>query len=162
MSNSSHKFGGPWTQQKLSCLKDYLSSYMKIFTANEAAKHLKPHYIDVFAGTGHWVAKGNTELQSMSLNILTEFSDAIPFQEGSVTIALEQDPPFQKYIFVDIDEDHVNQLQDLTIQYPHLESRIEIKHKEANRFLRDWCSKMEARDRAVLFLDPYGDRKSVV
>lgn len=154
--NHAHKFGGKWTQEKLSILKEYLASYMEIFTKSERARHLIPHYIDAFAGTGHWTAKRNPSAERQGLNLLAGMDDAISFQEGSVKMALDQNPPFQKYIFIDIDPKHIKELHRIKDNYPNLKERIHIDQAEANEFIKTWCSKIRQLDRAVLFLDPYG------
>lgn len=150
-----HKFGGYWTKQKLEVLKDYLSSYMTIFTQNPAAQKLYPYYIDAFAGTGHWTAKKSNN-PTWHVSLLEGFEDVHTLQEGSVKVALEQDPPFYKYVFIDIDPHHVQTLHSLVTEYRHLHDRIEIYQDDANQFIKMWCSKMQTMDRAVLFLDPYG------
>jgi three-Cys-motif partner protein len=47
------KFGGNWTEEKLECLKKYLSAYTTIFTKNPKARHFQTIYVDAFAGTGY-------------------------------------------------------------------------------------------------------------
>src|SRR5580693_5467481 len=50
MANQS--FGGPWTERKLKCLRDYLNAYRTIFTGNPKARYFRTWYVDAFAGTG--------------------------------------------------------------------------------------------------------------
>jgi hypothetical protein len=45
-------WGGPWTQQKLTCLRRYLLEYRKIFKANPRARYYSTWFVDAFAGTG--------------------------------------------------------------------------------------------------------------
>ncbi len=40
-----HSFGGPWTERKLKCLRDYLSAYRTIFTFNEKARYFRTWYV---------------------------------------------------------------------------------------------------------------------
>ena len=47
-----HRFGGPWTEEKLARLKKYLHAYMTIFSRNPRAAYFKAIYADAFAGTG--------------------------------------------------------------------------------------------------------------
>jgi three-Cys-motif partner protein len=49
---ADHKFGGDWTEIKLSRLHKYLKAYRHIFTRNEKARYFKTWYVDAFAGTG--------------------------------------------------------------------------------------------------------------
>jgi hypothetical protein len=36
-----HSFGGPWTERKLKCLRDYLTAYRTIFTGNAKARYFR-------------------------------------------------------------------------------------------------------------------------
>jgi hypothetical protein len=49
---SQPKFGGQWTEVKLSLLERYLVEYSKIFTRNERARWYDTFYVDAFAGAG--------------------------------------------------------------------------------------------------------------
>jgi len=49
---SAHRFGGAWTERKLSALGHYLVQYQVIFKKNPAARKLRAIYVDAFAGTG--------------------------------------------------------------------------------------------------------------
>jgi hypothetical protein len=42
-----HSFGGPWTERKLKCLRDYLSAYRTIFTGNPRARYFEDEGNDV-------------------------------------------------------------------------------------------------------------------
>ncbi len=153
-----HRFGGPWTEYKLSCIDDYLKAYMRIFKGNTVASKLKTSYVDAFAGTGHrtsLVAKDRTE-GSLFEDAIGD-SDASSLQEGSAYVALRQEQPFDRYMFVDRSAEHADDLGRLREEFPELASRISIKVADANDFLQQWCSDTNWRgNRAVVFLDPYG------
>ena len=91
----SHQFGGLWTEEKLNCLKEYLSAYTKIFKANVRAARLNTIYVDAFAGTGY-----RTPIKDEETTLLPLFDDkdAISFQKGSAYIALETEPSFNEYL----------------------------------------------------------------
>jgi hypothetical protein len=40
-----HSFGGPWTEEKLKRIDDYLRAYMTIFTGNPRASKLHTNYV---------------------------------------------------------------------------------------------------------------------
>jgi len=48
-----HSFGGPWTERKLKCLRDYLCAYRAIFTGNEKARYFRTWYVDAFREPAH-------------------------------------------------------------------------------------------------------------
>ncbi len=148
--NTPHCFGGPWTQEKLNRLSKYLSAYMKIFKANEQAKYFSTYYVDAFAGTGHRIDNEQPLDQCLFGD-----SDALEFQKGSAVIALETEPPFDHYIFVDKKTEHIDELNALKQNYSSID--IKIVKEDANLYLNNWCKCMNWRtSRAVAFLDPYG------
>jgi three-Cys-motif partner protein len=55
---SDHRFGGEWTEDKLSRLWKYLHAYTTIFTKNKWAARLTTTYVDAFAGTGYRLRQG--------------------------------------------------------------------------------------------------------
>lgn len=147
---TQHCFGGAWTQDKLSRLSKYLVAYMNIFKANEKARFFSTHYVDAFAGTGH-----RTSSKGQMQQPLFEDSEAIEFQRGSATVALEIEPPFDHYVFVDRNSDYIEDLKCLRGEYQDRD--IEIIQDDANHFLPRWCENMVwPKNRAVVFLDPYG------
>ena len=62
---STHRFGGAWTERKLSALGHYLVQYQVIFKKNPAARKLRTIYVDAFAGTGDRDARQNKTTVSL-------------------------------------------------------------------------------------------------
>lgn len=153
-----HRFGGPWTEDKLNRIDDYLKAYMKIFKGKTAASKLRTYYVDAFAGTGRRsspVAEDRAE-GSLFEDALGD-ADASSLKEGSAYVALRQKQPFDHYVFVDRIPEHADNLNKLREEFPGLASRISIKVADANTFLQGWCHDTDWKgNRAVVFLDPYG------
>jgi len=148
-----HQFGGHWTEDKLSRLGKYLNAFTTIFTRHPRASKLTTMYVDAFAGTGYRNS-ANDEKSTLSL---FEDDDARAFQKGSAHIALETEPPFDQYLFIDETPEHTHELQSLRQQFPAKAQQISVIQEEANSFLARWCSATNWRtNRAVVFLDPYG------
>jgi len=152
------QFGGTWTEEKLECLEKYLIAYRKIFTLNEKAKYFTTYYVDAFAGTGsrspHSTEK-HTQLPSLFEE--DELEEINTFFNGSVRIALELPNPFDKYLFIDNNPVYIQSLNELKREFHSLTDRIDIVEAEANSYLLDWCENMDwEKNRAVVFLDPYG------
>lgn len=144
-----HRFGGPWTQDKLGRLAKYLHAYMTIFKQNIKARYFRTYYVDAFAGTGFRTPKSRTEAT------LFDDSEGQEFQKGSAVVALETDPPFDHYIFVDSNPEHVEELRRLENEYPRRD--IAVERDDANDFIARWCANTDwSKNRAVVFLDPYG------
>jgi len=151
------QFGGSWTEDKLSRLRKYLQAYMSIFSTNPRARLLKTIYVDAFAGTGFRRESSALAPEEKSLFDVASDSDAEALRKGSTQVALETTPSFSKYIFIEHNEEHANNLLSLRQRFPTIEPRIQIIPEDANVYLSKWCKETDWRkSRAVVFLDPYG------
>lgn len=132
------QWGGPWTEIKLDILQQYLRFYT-IALKNQAFDRI---YIDAFAGTG------KCEIRDGKGGVRTI--------EGSAKIALENDPSFNKLYFIESVESRYRELKRLCEMYEDQLS-IEVFKSDANLMIREICTSTNWRkNRAVLFLDPYG------
>ena len=134
-NSKSMRFGGPWTKEKLEVLEKYLRAY----TTALKKQGFKLMYIDAFAGSGGFLEKHSRNARSFIL--------------GSTQRSIKIDKkPFDKLIFVEIDPNRCNELENLRKEHPG--RNIEVINSEANKFLsklnEDWC-----RWRGVLFLDQF-------
>lgn len=149
-----HRFGGPWTDEKLEAVRKYLQAYRTIFAANRQARHFRTIYVDAFAGSGY---RSPTQVESDESLSLFGDPDAEAFRKGSAVIALETDPPFHEYIFVEKDPVRAAELETLKREFPALSGHINVIPEEANTCLRKLCRETDWNgNRAVVFLDPYG------
>jgi three-Cys-motif partner protein len=149
-----HQFGGGWTTDKLERVRKYLAAYTTIFARNPQAQKLTPIYVDAFAGTGYRSKPHQIDPDTPLFAELTE-PETDDFLKGSARIALEVEPPFKQYLFIEQDAARARELEGLKEQFPQREVRIEVQ--EANAFLKEWCGYTNWRVcRAVMFLDPYG------
>jgi three-Cys-motif partner protein len=147
------KFGGDWTQQKLQILSKYLRAYRTIFERNQRARYYQVTYVDAFAGTG---VIPRPEVEGAFAELIPSLSAAEEeFRKGSVRRALEVEPPFHRYIFIEKNQVKCDELSALQAEFPG--RRIDIKTDDANEALLKWCLEMDTRrERAVVFLDPFG------
>jgi three-Cys-motif partner protein len=154
-----HKFGGDWTEKKLSCLKGYLNAYRKIFTANERARYFKTWYVDAFAGTGSR-ATSSTSLPTGQavFEDVYEDKETREYRDGSAKIALALPEPFDNYLFIEKSKGRVSQLREaMERDHSALIPRCDFRHGDANAVLKAWCKERDwKKERAVVFLDPYG------
>ncbi len=145
-------FGGPWTQQKLQVLSKYLRAYRKIFEKNERAKFFQISYVDAFAGTGV-IPRPEPGIFADFFPELAEAEEE--FRKGSAHRALEVEAPFHHYVFVEKDAGKCEELKTLAEEFPDRDVRI--INDDANHALLKWCAEMDTkRERAVVFLDPFG------
>jgi three-Cys-motif partner protein len=128
-------------------------------------KPFKFAYIDAFAGTGYVEArqKNSDQLllqqqEDVDPDSLAAFAEAESqgFLDGSARIALQIDPRFSKYIFIEKKADRFRELQLLKDEFPSLSRYIVLENADANTYLMDLCKKDWSKRRAVLFLDPFG------
>lgn len=149
-----HQFGGNWTEEKLEKLREYLHAYTTIFKQNIRASWYKTIYVDAFAGTGY---RTTPRKNKATANPLFNDNDAISFQKGSAIAALETEPSFDEYFFIELSEEYANNLQQLHQKFPNKSQKIKVIRKEANNFIQSWCANTNWNTtRAVVFLDPYG------
>jgi three-Cys-motif partner protein len=144
------QYGGSWTEKKLSCVQKYLQEYTKIM----ANQHFRFAYIDAFAGTGYRKLKDEETHQILIPELVGDEPES--FLSGSVLRALEIQPYFYKYLFVEKDEKKCKELRKIRESYTNIKDRIEIINQDANEYLSDICRYDWSRHRAVLFLDPFG------
>jgi three-Cys-motif partner protein len=151
----THRFGGDWTTRKLDVVAGYLRGYTKALK-NTTFQKL---YIDAFAGTGYRTIKKDRQADSKLATLFSDLAETEPqaLLDGSARIALQTAPPFDRYLFIEQDADRCTSLKHLQEEFPDLASRIDVRQNDANEAIRSICSGGDwHRQRAVLFLDPYG------
>jgi three-Cys-motif partner protein len=152
-------FGGPWTQEKLARVQKYLSAYIAIFTKNQAARHFRTTYVDAFAGTGYMAEP--EALHTTRGSFFPELAELAPnageYAKGSAVRALELDPGFDTYLFIEADVERAKELNQLKSEFQDKADRIEVVNADANAYLGKWCGQTDwKKNRAVVFLDPFG------
>ncbi|MBI1742454.1 three-Cys-motif partner protein TcmP [Candidatus Acetothermia bacterium] len=154
------KFGGEWTELKLKILKDYLIPYSKIFDKNPKAQKLNTIYVDAFAGSGHRLLshpKTNAAPSLFSDDTEADDKEFTEYLKGSAQIALEVEPGFQQYLFIEQSKSKVKELEKFKNNFKSKENRITIIQGDANACLDKFCAETNwDNHRAVVFLDPYG------
>lgn len=157
---ADHKFGGDWTDVKLAKLEKYLKAYRTIFSGNEKARHFKTWYVDAFAGTGSRTTADVPRNRNALLfaDDVYEDSEIKGYRDGSAKIALGLSDPFHNYLFIEKSRSRVGELKSLIEKdHPGLVSRCDLRQGDANEVLKTWCGERDwKKERAVVFLDPYG------
>jgi len=152
MKQSQQNFGGEWTMEKLERVRKYLVAYTTIMKD----RNFRFAYIDAFAGTGYQTRKRDDNPSELMFPEIAE-QEIQDFLDGSARIALQVQPRFQKYIFIEKDNNRFADLQKLKVEFPLLQDDIELVQSDANMYLKDLCLNRNWKShRAVLFLDPYG------
>src|SRR6266478_8141598 len=150
------EFGGDWTAEKLERVRKYLAAYTVIFARNPNAQKLIPIYVDAFAGTGYRTKPPRLDAQTALFEELAE-PESEAFLKGSARIALDVEPPFKQYVFIEQDAARAQELEKLKLHFPDKATLVTIVREDANTYLKAWCKRTDWRVcRAVMFLDPYG------
>lgn len=155
MNTRGHRFGGNWTEQKLECVRKYLHAYTTIMNKQP----FQYAYIDAFAGTGYRDMENDEDAEELMFPDLVA-PEVVSFHDGSARNALEVEPPFMKYVFIEKNINRYAELEELKKEFllktEFSENMIECVHGDANEYLKDLCRKNWKNHRALVFLDPYG------
>lgn len=129
-------FGGPWTEIKLETVKSYLKFYCQALKSQP----FDLIYIDVCAGTG-------------KCQIPT--GGGTTYIDGSAKIALDTNPGFKEFHFIEQDPLKFKELEKLSLNYP--DKTINLHNKDANEVITSICNRINWKKyRAVIFIDPFG------
>lgn len=131
---------GRWSQDKLDLLAKYLTAYSRIMARQKSTWLRSYAYVDAFSGTGRYVAETGEYL------------------DGSPLVALRCQPLFDAFWFIDTSR---RRLQRLRRNTRSLEQGRPVQYGrgDANEVLvRDVIPSVSyaGRQRAIVFLDPYG------
>lgn len=156
-----HRFGGDWTEAKLDVLAKYLKSYTTALKDKpNTTNPFRKAYIDAFAGTGTRTAREPGTSGATETLLFPDLAEAAPEKllDGSAKRALQVDPCFDRYVFIERSPKRCQELESLKAEFPARAKDIDIQQGDANEVIQRLCadlSKWKSR-RAVLFLDPYG------
>ncbi|NEP41039.1 MAG: three-Cys-motif partner protein TcmP, partial [Okeania sp. SIO2H7] len=132
-------------------VRKYLAAYSTILNKKTYFRYA---YIDAFAGTGFRELK---QEEDRGVPLFPEFDlEAQKFFDGSPRIALQVEPRFHKYIFIEKNQSKVRELEKLKDEFQERASDIIIINEDANQYIAKLCDGDWKKRRAVLFLDPFG------
>jgi three-Cys-motif partner protein len=127
---------GYWSEIKLDIVREYAQAYSTVLAKQQPIR--KYLYIDAFAGAGVHISKQTGEYIS-----------------GSPLNALNVQPPFSEYHFIDLDGDKAAHLR----QHVGNDPTVSVYEADCNSvLLRDVFPRARYGDfhRALCLLDPYG------
>ncbi|HEV7240171.1 MAG TPA: three-Cys-motif partner protein TcmP [Thermoanaerobaculia bacterium] len=132
---TTHDEIGFWSEIKLDILRKYSPEYTKIIHQQQWNFHTV--YVDAFAGSGQHVSRTTGTMIA-----------------GSPARALEVQPPFDEYHFVDLDAAKIRSLEELAAK----RNDVHIHHGDCNEVLLEKVfphALYENYRRALCLLDPY-------
>jgi len=136
MSNVRLDEIGYWSEVKLDIIKEYAEAYSVIMNAQHNIQQYL--YIDGFAGAGVHISKQTKE-----------------YLPGSPLNALNVEPPFKEFHFIDLDGGRADVLRKLCVDY----SNVKVYEGDCNDLLLQKIfplAKYSDYRRALCLLDPYG------
>ncbi|NKB56756.1 MAG: three-Cys-motif partner protein TcmP [Alphaproteobacteria bacterium] len=134
------------TGRKLDVIGEYLSMYQKAL----GNTNFETLYIDGFAGSGEVPLAEHTD------NLFDE--DVRTVIAGSADRALNVDPPFARYIFIDKRRKCIDALKAKFKDSPNAE-RVNYSIGDANEHIQKICRAEQWRSqRGVILLDPFGSQ----
>ena len=156
-TEKGHRFGGDWTTQKLVVLRGYLQAYTKALQDKPTpAQPFRKAFIDAFAGTGYRSARSGDDDSDQVLLPDLAADEPQGLLDGSARLALQVEPAFDSYIFIDRHAERCAILEELKSEFPDRADAITVEQGDANAKIKELCTKNWKSHRAVLFLDPYG------
>jgi three-Cys-motif partner protein len=132
---------GRWSEEKLDLLAKYLKAYSVIMNEQKESWLRAYYYIDAFAGSVRPRAK----------------EDEQRYIDGSPLRALQTEPRFDGYWFVDVSPRRIERIQGLREEFS--DCLIDVRRGNCNEVL---CNEIvpqlpySSKQRAFVFLDPYG------
>lgn len=140
LGNQGEDIIGRWSEEKLDLLAKYLKAYSVIMSEQKKRWLRAYYYIDAFAGSVRPRAK----------------EDEQRYIDGSPLRALQTEPQFDAYWFVDVSPRRVERVQSLRDDFP--DRVIQVWQGNCNSVLCNQIIPQLAytNRRAFVFLDPYG------
>lgn len=148
---------GPWAKEKLDALQRYLDFYTKVLK-NQPWRTI---YLDAYAGgskavvrPGKSIASGSRGLFDREGPIDTEVQELV---DGSPRVALGVVNPFDEYVFIDPDQNRINELELLKQEFENSRA-VNILQTTAAEGI-DWVVAQaisRRTHRGIAFLDPFG------
>lgn len=125
-------FGGVWTIEKL----DILSKYLDFYTTALKNQNFRKIYVDGFAGEGEITLRNGQKI------------------EGSASIALNIELPFDRYYFIELNTKKAKKLE--LLKSSRKDRNITIINSDANIALQSLVLNTDWRySRGVFFVDPF-------
>lgn len=156
-ARKGHRFGGPWTELKLKAVADYLKFYTTALSQSPTPERpFSLWYVDAFAGTG----ERTVELETTALLDAAGDRFTTIQMQGSARRALDIEPPFSHFRFIERNSRRIKALHDLVGRYPGRDAVC--LSGDANEMLTQifrtapWVGATGRGQRGVVFLDPYG------
>lgn len=151
-------WGGSWTIQKLEAFEDYVSAYLTIMHNTRKKHNGWPQeiiYFDGFAGSGKKENNNDDEQKSLFEEMQIDIQEQNVYK-GSAERVLGLDKKFDKYIFVDFDENAISSLKKSLEEKKLSNKNCYYIVNDINVVINHFINKFNPQKSALVFLDPFG------
>jgi three-Cys-motif partner protein len=125
-------------------LKSYLAAYTKALKDKPTATQpFRKAYIDAFAGTGSRAARERGTTTVPGDLLFPDLNEPAPQKllDGSAKLALQVEPRFDKYIFIERSSERCHQLETLKQEFSDLAADIDVRQGDANEVIQGLCGR---------------------
>ncbi len=113
--------------------------------------------MDAFAGTGEVSTARQKNKRQTEMFDPETYREAKAVIEGSTRIALNIKPSFDSYTFIELNKKKINELKEKLHGHQQFD-RVKFRQGDANSEVIEFCKTLGSKDRAVVFLDPFGSQ----
>ena len=159
VSEPTHSWGGPWTEDKLDAFEKYVKAYLTIMNKHRDRYNWKLIYFDGFAGSGSREEKIDSDLKNDLFDanyIIDEEKDSY---KGAAERVLNIDlRGFDFYYFIDKDKESNDKLKEKLNIYNDEKKRLVFRTNDANTEIIKLADAMHRNNNlaALVLLDPFG------
>lgn len=159
VSEPTHSWGGPWTEDKLDAFEKYVKAYLTILNKYRDKYNWKLIYFDGFAGSGSREGKTYSDLKNDLFDanyIIDEEKDSY---KGAAERVLNIDlRGFDFYYFIDKDKESNDKLKEKLNIYNDEKKRLVFRTNDANAEIIKLADAMHRNNNlaALVLLDPFG------
>jgi three-Cys-motif partner protein len=146
---------GPWARDKLDRLGSYLSAYATILARQAWARTV---YIDAFAAAGRAAVRSSDSEHQGKLDLEGGGDETGEVIDGSPRVALDIEPGFNRYVFIERSPQRLAHLRELKTEYTGRREVI-VHEGDCNDYINKHLTGLELKKkgwRGVVFPDPYG------
>jgi three-Cys-motif partner protein len=146
--------GSSWTVAKL----DAIATYLRTYTIAGLRTPGRKGYIDAFVGANYCEMFDELVPGASPSLLMPDLASSEPraLLDGMTRMALETNPAFHAYIFLDRSPQRATVIEDLQRELSNFLSDDALRSRPARVEIEALCSMAWKDRRAVMFLDPFG------
>lgn len=159
VSEPTHSWGGPWTEDKLDAFEKYVKAYLTILNKYRDKYNWKLIYFDGFAGSGSREDNTDSDLKNDLFDVNYIIDEEKDSYKGAAERVLNIDlRGFDFYYFIDKDKESNDKLKEKLNIYNDEKKRLVFRANDANAEIIKLADAMHRNNKlaALVLLDPFG------